>query len=204
MLRLWVMIPIIKGNSGAWKTACFRVKDVMLRIFKDWRSSSGYSLVKICKRRILNDSRYLLDSPYNLCRDPLFAKSNVSATSAAAYRKAVDGRLWSGSSWTAENSDFQQALIFDLGDIKNVTGIATQVKIHQRLANFVWRLTTSSVSQELLYGFARSLAPVAFLRNLTLLSITHGFFGSAYLPKSKKPRMFLVNKFISTLHVCSR
>ena len=142
MLRLWVMIPIIKGNSGAWKTACFRVKDVMLRIFKDWRSSSGYSLVKICKRRILNDSRYLLDSPYNLCRDPLFAKSNVSATSAAAYRKAVDGRLWSGSSWTAENSDFQQALIFDLGDIKNVTGIATQVKIHQRLANFVWRLTT--------------------------------------------------------------
>ena len=74
-----------------------------------------------------NECRYLLDSPYNLCRDPLFAKSNVSATSAAAYRKAVDGRLWSGSSWTAENSDFQQALIFDLGDIKNVTGIATQV-----------------------------------------------------------------------------
>ena len=138
MLNFWVMIPnIIREILGLEKnTACFRVRDVMLRIFKDWRSSSRYSLVKICKRGIyLNDSRYLLDSPYNLCRDPLFAKSNVSATSAAAYRKAVDGRLWSGSSWTAENSDFQQALIFDLGDIKNVTGIATQVRIRQRLAN---------------------------------------------------------------------
>ena len=31
--------------------------------------------------------------------------------------------------------------------------------------------------------------------------ITHGFFGSACLPKSTKPRTFLVNKFISTLHV---
>ena len=38
------------------------------------------------------------------------------------------GYLWGGSAWTAENSDFQQALIIDLGDIKNVTGIATQVK----------------------------------------------------------------------------
>ena len=25
--------------------------------------------------------RYLLDSPYNLCRQPLFARSNVTATS---------------------------------------------------------------------------------------------------------------------------
>ena len=76
--------------------------------------------------------RYLLDSPYNLCRDPLFRASNVSATSEAAYRKANDARLWSGSSWTAENSDFQQALIFDLGDIKNVTGIATQGRAHSK------------------------------------------------------------------------
>ena len=30
---------------------------------------------------------------------------------------------------------------------------------------------TSSVSPKLLHGFARSLAPVAFLRNITLLSI---------------------------------
>jgi poly(3-hydroxyalkanoate) synthetase len=38
------------------------------------------------------------------------------------------GHLWGGSAWTAENSDFQQALTVDLGSIKNVTGIATQVK----------------------------------------------------------------------------
>ena len=39
------------------------------------------------------------------------------------------GYLWGGSAWTAENSDFQQALIIDLGSVKNVTGIATQVLI---------------------------------------------------------------------------
>ena len=32
-------------------------------------------------------------------------------------------------------------------------------------------IITSSVSPELLHGFARGLAPVAFLRNITLLSI---------------------------------
>ena len=37
--------------------------------------------------------------------------------------------LWGGSAWVAENSDFQQALMIDLGSIKNVTGIATQVNL---------------------------------------------------------------------------
>ena len=74
--------------------------------------------------------RYLLDSPYNLCRDPLVARSNISATSEASQRSSEHARLWSGTSWTAENSDFQQALIIDLGEIKNVTGIATQGRAH--------------------------------------------------------------------------
>ncbi len=74
--------------------------------------------------------RYLLDSPYNLCRDPLLQHSNISATTEASQRTSVNARLWGGSAWTAENSDFAQALIIDLGIIKNVTGIATQGRAH--------------------------------------------------------------------------
>ena len=38
--------------------------------------------------------------------------------------------LWGGSAWTAENSDFDQALLVDLGTVKNITGIATQGRAH--------------------------------------------------------------------------
>ena len=74
--------------------------------------------------------RYLLDSPYNLCRDPLMRKGHLSSTSSAHQRGPDEAYLWGGSAWTAENSDFQQALIIDLGSIKNVTGIATQGRQH--------------------------------------------------------------------------
>jgi len=74
--------------------------------------------------------RYLLDSPYNLCRDPLIRRSKVSATSEANQRGAIYAILWGGSAWTAENSDFDQALAIDLGMVKNVTGIATQGRAH--------------------------------------------------------------------------
>jgi hypothetical protein len=74
--------------------------------------------------------RYLLDSPYNLCRDPLMARANISATTEASQRTSEYSRLWGGSAWTADNSDFQQALIIDLGQVKNVTGIATQGRAH--------------------------------------------------------------------------
>jgi len=74
--------------------------------------------------------RLLLDSPYNLCRDPLLYRSNVSATTEASQRTADNAQLWGGSAWTAENSDFQQALMIDLGRVKNVTGIATQGRAH--------------------------------------------------------------------------
>ena len=74
--------------------------------------------------------RYLLDSPYNLCRDPLMQRANVSATSSASQRSSEMARLWGGSAWTAENSDFQQALVIDMGVIKNVTGIAMQGRAH--------------------------------------------------------------------------
>ncbi len=74
--------------------------------------------------------RYLLDSPYNLCRDPLMARANITATSEASQRTSEYSRLWGGSAWTAEHSDFQQALLIDLGSVKNVTGIATQGRAH--------------------------------------------------------------------------
>ena len=74
--------------------------------------------------------RYLLDSPYNLCRAPLIRQSVVTATSEASQRSAQKALLWGGSAWTAENSDFEQALLVDLGTVKNITGIATQGRAH--------------------------------------------------------------------------
>ncbi len=55
--------------------------------------------------------RFMLDSPYNLCRDPLMQTSNVTATSEASQRSSNEARLWGGSAWTAEYSDFQQVII---------------------------------------------------------------------------------------------
>ena len=52
------------------------------------------------------------------------------------------------------------------------------------LTNF--EFFTSSVSPELLHGFARGLAPVAFLRNITLLSINMKVIWRASLPKNSK------------------
>ena len=74
--------------------------------------------------------RYRLDSPYNLCNSPLMKQSVVTATSEANQRTAQLAVLWGGSAWTAENSDFEQALLVDLGTVKNITGIATQGRAH--------------------------------------------------------------------------
>ncbi len=59
--------------------------------------------------------RFMLDSPYNLCRDPLMQTSNVTATSEASQRSSNEARLWGGSAWTAEYSDFQQVIILGGG-----------------------------------------------------------------------------------------
>jgi hypothetical protein len=80
--------------------------------------------------------RYLLDSPYNLCREPLMKTAgNVSATSVSRRQSgssALHSSLWGGSAWTADRSDFSQALIVDLGAVRNVTGIATQGRAHTK------------------------------------------------------------------------
>ncbi len=59
-----------------------------------------------------------------------FSYLQVTATSEASQRSAQMATLWGGSAWTAENSDFEQALLIDLGTVKNITGIATQGRAH--------------------------------------------------------------------------
>jgi len=74
--------------------------------------------------------RHLSDSPYNLCRQPLFHRSNVTASSEMHERMANDGRLHSGSAWSAKDSDINQFIMFDLGKKMNVTTIITQGRSH--------------------------------------------------------------------------
>ena len=57
-------------------------------------------------------------------------QSEVKGTSEASQRSAKMAVLWGGSAWTAETSDFDQALLVDLGTVKNITGIATQGRAH--------------------------------------------------------------------------
>jgi len=74
--------------------------------------------------------RYLSDSPYNLCRQPLYHRSNVTASSEWHGRTAADAWLHSGSAWSAKESDFGQFLMFDLGRMMNITTIVTQGRSH--------------------------------------------------------------------------
>jgi hypothetical protein len=66
--------------------------------------------------------RYLLDSPYNLCRDPLMRRSKVTGTSEASQRGANYAILWGGSAWTTENSDFDQVPVLRLLFFKGCPG----------------------------------------------------------------------------------
>lgn len=85
-------------------------------------------------------NRYLLDSPYNLCRDPLVRRSNVSSTSEMNGRTAAQALLWSGSSWTAKDTDFNQYLTIDMGKVMNVTGISTQGREHSTEYVYEYRI----------------------------------------------------------------
>jgi len=64
------------------------------------------------------------------CKEPLIKDSKLSATTSDDSRGPENAFLWSNSAWTAATSDFEQALIVDLGSEKNVTGIATQGRPH--------------------------------------------------------------------------
>ena len=61
---------------------------------------------------------------------------------------------------------------------------ALTLRLIFQISTNILRITTSSVSPKLLHGFARSLAPIAFLRNITLLSINIKVIWQASLLKN--------------------
>ncbi|KAL1140158.1 hypothetical protein AAG570_000090, partial [Ranatra chinensis] len=67
---------------------------------------------------------------YYDCSEPLLDKAVLKATSSLRDRGPENARLDEGKAWTASSSDFDQALIVDLGQIMMVTAIATQGRPH--------------------------------------------------------------------------
>ncbi|CAH1403187.1 unnamed protein product [Nezara viridula] len=67
---------------------------------------------------------------YYECNEPLLENAQLSATSSLRERGPENARLDEGSAWTARDSDFDQALVVDLGEVRKITGIATQGRPH--------------------------------------------------------------------------
>ncbi|XP_045134698.1 neurexin-4-like isoform X1 [Portunus trituberculatus] len=72
----------------------------------------------------------LLLCPFHIlaeyCEYPLVEESMLTASSELVTREADKARLYETTAWTARNADYLQYIESDLGDIKNVTAIATQ------------------------------------------------------------------------------
>ncbi|XP_058066107.1 neurexin-4 [Anopheles bellator] len=78
------------------------------------------------------------------CSEPLLEHAALSATSHLRERGPENARLNGGYSWTAQQTDFDQQFIIDLGDVRNITRIETQGRPHSNEY-----LTEFSIS----YGF---------------------------------------------------
>ncbi|XP_076625165.1 neurexin-4 isoform X3 [Colletes latitarsis] len=65
-------------------------------------------------------------SAYDECNQPLLDKAQLRATSQLPERGPYNARLNGGNAWTASSSDFGQYLIIDLGQVMNITAVATQ------------------------------------------------------------------------------
>ncbi|XP_053677139.1 neurexin-4 [Anopheles nili] len=78
------------------------------------------------------------------CNEPLMEHAALSATSQLRERGPENARLNGGNAWTAQQSDFDQQFVIDLGDVRNVTRIETQGRPHSNEY-----LTEYSIS----YGF---------------------------------------------------
>ncbi|XP_043250778.1 neurexin-4 isoform X2 [Colletes gigas] len=65
-------------------------------------------------------------SAYDECNQPLLDKAQLRATSQLPERGPYNARLNGGNAWTASSSDFGQYLIIDLGQVMNITTVATQ------------------------------------------------------------------------------
>ncbi|KAK4880887.1 hypothetical protein RN001_004206 [Aquatica leii] len=64
------------------------------------------------------------------CFQPLMQRAVVTATSSLRDREPKNAILYGGNAWTAHNNDFEQKLIFDLGQVTNVTRVWTQGRTH--------------------------------------------------------------------------
>ncbi|KAK9299061.1 hypothetical protein QLX08_007806 [Tetragonisca angustula] len=67
-----------------------------------------------------------LTSAYDECNEPLLDRAQLTATTSLSNRGPKNARLNGGSAWTASSSDFGQYLIIDLGQVMNITAVATQ------------------------------------------------------------------------------
>ncbi|XP_031832226.1 neurexin-4 isoform X3 [Nomia melanderi] len=63
---------------------------------------------------------------YDECNEPLLDKAHLRATSQLPGRGPYNARLNGGNAWTASSSDFGQYLVIDLGQVMNITAVATQ------------------------------------------------------------------------------
>ncbi|XP_014482279.1 PREDICTED: neurexin-4 isoform X1 [Dinoponera quadriceps] len=66
------------------------------------------------------------------CSIPLLDRAHITATTSLPERGAKNARLNGGNAWTASSSDFGQYLIIDLGQIMNITAVATQGRLLQK------------------------------------------------------------------------
>ncbi|XP_018060131.1 PREDICTED: neurexin-4 isoform X1 [Atta colombica] len=60
------------------------------------------------------------------CIFPLLDRAQITATTSLPERGPNNARLHGGNAWTASSSDFGQYLIIDLGQVMNITAVATQ------------------------------------------------------------------------------
>ncbi|XP_015181764.1 PREDICTED: neurexin-4 isoform X6 [Polistes dominula] len=65
------------------------------------------------------------------CNVPLLDKAHLTATTSLPERGAKNARLNGGNAWTASSSDFGQYLTIDLGQVMNITAVATQGRAHK-------------------------------------------------------------------------
>ncbi|XP_076231521.1 neurexin-4 isoform X1 [Calliopsis andreniformis] len=63
---------------------------------------------------------------YDECNEPLLDRAHLTATSSLPERGPNNARLNGGNAWTASSSDFGQYLVIDLGQVMNITAVATQ------------------------------------------------------------------------------
>ncbi|CAH0552688.1 unnamed protein product [Brassicogethes aeneus] len=84
------------------------------------------------------------------CNQPLLYKASLKATSSMVERGPENAVLYGGNAWSAQESDFDQQLIIDLGQVMNVTRIWTQGRHHS--SEYVMEYTVSYGTNNLDYA----------------------------------------------------